>query len=183
MRRGPGRLHRRNESAWPGAPGPSAARPRGRPRPSAPRSREPARCSRARPARGPVSSGPNLLGAGGWGLGSGVPRGVWSGGGGAHQTGSGGRERPPCEHEKVRASEFYSLYCGSVFLVLPWKVPRPVAARARGGRAGVWANCVFTRARERPGREALLLSGPHWRVGWGGRREARGCEGRGTGGP
>lgn len=24
--------------------------------------------------------------------------------------------------------------------MLPWKVPCPVAARARGGRAGVWAN-------------------------------------------
>ena len=36
----------------------------------------------------------------------------------------------------MRVSEFYSLYSGSVFLALPWKVPRSDAARARGGRAG-----------------------------------------------
>lgn len=49
---------------------------------------------------------------------------------------SGGCEGPRCERGKVRASEFYSLYSGSVLLALPWKVPRSDAARARGGRAG-----------------------------------------------
>lgn len=45
-------------------------------------------------------------------------------------------EGPSRERGKVRASELYSLYSGSVFLALSWKVPRSDAARARGGRDG-----------------------------------------------
>lgn len=133
-RRGPGRPHRGSERARPGAPGLSAARPRKRPGPNGPAN--PRADPRARPARGPVSSGPNLVGAragaGGarWRVGPRGPRGS------GRLGGSEGSEGPPREHGKVRASELYaSLYSGTIFLVLPWKVARSDAARARGGRA------------------------------------------------
>lgn len=70
--------------------------------------------------------------------------------------------------------------------MLPWKVPRPVAARARGGRAGVWANrgvapvpLAFSPepGRGRPRGAASELLGL---AGWLG-RQAGGTWGRGAG--
>lgn len=90
----------------------------------------------------------------------------------------GGCEGPQCERGKVRASEFYSLYSGSVFIALPWKVPRSDAARARGGRAGrgSWKvaasppfllRSLWGRGRGRAARRRFLAAGTRGEGGGG----------------
>lgn len=72
----------------------------------------------------------------------------------------------------------YSLYSGSVFLALPWKVPRSDAAQARGGRAG-WGSRKVSAS---PPFLLRFLRG--WRRGWAsrGRLRAAGTGGGGGGG-
>lgn len=103
---------------------------------------------------------------------------------------------------KSKSERSSTLHSGSVFLALPWKVPRPDAAWARGGRAGRGSQKVAAspfllrflwRSESGPGREVQLPSGRDGHGGsgtWargagvpGGRhREAgRGAEPRGDG--
>lgn len=114
----------------------------------------------------------------------------------AGSEGRGAVRDPLCEHGKVRASE-YCFYSGSVFLALPWKVPRSDAARARGGRAGrgswkVASSPLFLlrflwgRGRGRAERRSFPEAGTGWgavargRAGRGSRAGVAGWPGRGA---